>query len=61
MFTISMVLLNGTYPLKYPAITSCLYHASNDNLKNFEGTFPTEPRTDTFLKYIYYFKSAENE
>ena len=47
-------------PNKYPAITSCLYHETNDDLKNLNGTFPNEPRMDIILKYIYYFKSAKN-
>ena len=43
---------------QYPAITSCLYHETDDDLKNYDGSFPNEPRTDIIMKYIYYYEDA---
>ena len=45
---------------KYPAITSCVYHEENDDLKNLNDTFNHELRKDIITKYIYYFKDNKD-
>ena len=45
----------------YPAITSCVYHEDDDDIKNINGTLPQEPRKDIIMKHIYYFEEKEGE